>query len=50
MSRAALKAEKMEHHPVGNIVYNQVAVTPASHGVDGLNERDVALSRFVDSL
>ena len=43
-------AEKMDHRPEWSIAYNRVKVTLASRDVDGLNERDVALSRFVDSL
>ncbi|HJM59989.1 MAG TPA: 4a-hydroxytetrahydrobiopterin dehydratase [Alphaproteobacteria bacterium] len=50
MRYTALMAEKMDHRPEWSIAYNRVKVTLASRDVDGLNERDVALSRFVDSL
>ena len=50
MSRAALKAEQMNHHPEWFNVYNRVDVTLATHDVDGLSELDVRLARFMDSV
>jgi|SRR5690606_19284363 4a-hydroxytetrahydrobiopterin dehydratase len=48
MSRVALKAEKMDHHPEWFNVYNRVDVTLSTHEVDGLSERDLELARFID--
>ena len=50
MSRAALMAEKMDHHPEWFNVYNKVAVTLATHDVDGLSELDIKLAGFMNKL
>lgn len=48
MSRVALKAEKMDHHPEWFNVYNRVEVTLSTHDADGLTELDIKLARFMD--
>lgn len=48
MSRTALLAEKMDHHPEWFNVYNKVQVTLSSHDVNGLSQRDVKLASFMD--
>ncbi len=50
MSRIALMAEKMDHHPEWSNVYNRVSITLSTHDAGGLSERDVALARFIDAL
>ena len=50
MSRVALKAEQMNHHPEWFNVYNRVEVTLATHDVDGLSELDIRLAKFMDSV
>ncbi|MEJ2130773.1 MAG: 4a-hydroxytetrahydrobiopterin dehydratase [Gammaproteobacteria bacterium] len=48
MSRVALKAEQMNHHPEWFNVYARVDVRLSSHDADGLTERDAELARFID--
>lgn len=48
MSRVALTAEKMDHHPEWFNVYNKVQITLSSHDVNGLSSRDVKLATFID--
>uniref|UniRef100_A0A6M2DIS7 4a-hydroxytetrahydrobiopterin dehydratase n=1 Tax=Xenopsylla cheopis TaxID=163159 RepID=A0A6M2DIS7_XENCH len=49
MSRVAMQAEKMGHHPEWFNVYNKVQVTLSSHDVNGLSGRDVKLATFMDN-
>jgi 4a-hydroxytetrahydrobiopterin dehydratase len=48
MTRVALKAERMDHHPEWFNVYNRVDITLSTHDCGGLSERDVALAEYVD--
>ncbi len=48
MSRTALVAEKMDHHPEWFNVYNRVEVTLSTHDAGGLTALDIALARFMD--
>lgn len=50
MTRVALKAEKMDHHPEWFNVYNRVDVTLATHDVDGLSGKDVDLATFINKI
>jgi 4a-hydroxytetrahydrobiopterin dehydratase len=48
MSRVALAAEKMDHHPEWTNVYRTVEVTLSTHDAGGVTERDIALARAMD--
>jgi len=50
MSRAALHAEKLNHHPEWFNVYKTVEVTLSTHDAGGLTELDVKLASRMDRL
>jgi len=50
MTRAALKAEQMNHHPEWFNVYNRVEVTLATHDAGGVTNKDIELALFMDEL
>jgi 4a-hydroxytetrahydrobiopterin dehydratase len=50
MTRAALIAEKLDHHPEWMNVYNRAEVTLSTHSAGGLTELDIALARAMDGL
>ena len=50
MTRIALIAEKMDHHPEWFNVWATVDITLSTHDCSGLSLRDVALARFIDKI
>jgi 4a-hydroxytetrahydrobiopterin dehydratase len=50
MARAALVAEKLDHHPEWTNVWNRVEVTLSTHGAGGLSEVDLKLAEAMDKL
>ena len=50
MARAALIAEKLDHHPEWFNVYNKVEVTLATHDAGGVTERDLELAQEMNRL
>ncbi|NXG45988.1 PHS2 dehydratase, partial [Psilopogon haemacephalus] len=48
MTRVALQAERMNHHPEWFNVYSKVQITLTSHDCGGLSRRDVKLAQFID--
>ena len=50
MTRAALVAEKMDHHPEWFNVYKTVDVTLSTHDAGGLTDRDVKLAEAMDRI
>lgn len=50
MTRVAIRAEQLDHHPEWFNVYNRVDVTLATHDADGVTELDVTLAAFMDEV
>lgn len=50
MSRVALKADQMDHHPEWFNVYNKVDVLLSTHDADGVTTLDLDLARFMDAI
>ena len=50
MTRAALVAEKMDHHPEWINVWNRVDVTLSTHWRGGLTELDLKLAEAMDRI
>ena len=50
MTRAALQAEKLDHHPEWFNVYNRVEVVLSTHDAGGLTGLDIKLARAMDRL
>ena len=51
MTRVALEAEKMDHHPLWTNVYNQVDIWLSTHDAgDVVTEADRKLAKAIDSL
>ena len=49
MTRVALAAEKLDHHPEWFNVYSRVEVLLATHDADGVTELDVTLAKLMDA-
>jgi len=49
MSRVALAAEKMDHHPEWFNVYKTVEVTLSTHDAGGVTDKDIALAKAMDA-
>jgi 4a-hydroxytetrahydrobiopterin dehydratase len=49
MTRVALKAETMDHHPEWSNVYNRVEVLLTTHDAGGVTGLDLELARFIDA-
>lgn len=50
LTRVALVAERMDHHPEWRNVWNRLEITLSTHDAGGLTERDVALAEAIDRI
>lgn len=48
MTRVAMQAEKLDHHPDWSNVWNRVEVTLSTHSAGGLTDLDFMLAAFMD--
>lgn len=50
MTRVALHADRVDHHPEWFNVYNKVAIMLTTHDAGGVSERDLKMAQFIDRL
>ena len=50
VTRVALNAEPMDHHPDIDIRYNKVVLNLSTHSAGGLTEKDFALASEIDAV
>jgi 4a-hydroxytetrahydrobiopterin dehydratase len=49
VTRVALAAERMDHHPDMFVSYSRVTLTLSTHDAGGLTDRDFDLAKIVDA-
>ncbi len=49
MTRVALLAEKIDHHPEWTNVYNRIDVVLTTHDAGGVTEKDIAMARAMEA-
>lgn len=50
MTRVALFADKVDHHPEWFNVYATVRITLTTHDANGISARDAQMARFIETL
>ena len=48
MTRIALEAERMNHHPEWSNVYNNVIIKLSTHDAGGITDHDIKLAKIID--
>ncbi|MCR9071632.1 MAG: 4a-hydroxytetrahydrobiopterin dehydratase [Alphaproteobacteria bacterium] len=48
MTRVAIKAQSMDHHPEWSNVYNRVDVVLTTHDAGGVTDLDIELAKYMD--
>jgi 4a-hydroxytetrahydrobiopterin dehydratase len=49
MSRVAMQAEKLDHHPEWSNIYSKVDILLTTHDAGGVTELDVEMATFIDA-
>jgi 4a-hydroxytetrahydrobiopterin dehydratase len=50
ITRVALLAEKMDHHPEWTNVWNRVDILLTTHDAGGLSTRDIVMAEAIDAI
>ena len=50
MTKVAMEAEKLNHHPDWFNVYNKVTIDLVTHDVNGISNYDIKLARIINQL
>ena len=50
MTKVAMEAEKLNHHPDWFNVYNKVTIDLVTHDVNGISNYDIKLARIINRL
>jgi len=50
MTKCAMEAEKINHHPEWFNIYNRVDITLTTHNVDGLSKKDFLLAKKINNI
>lgn len=50
MTRVAMIAEKIDHHPEWFNVYNRVGVMLTTHSASGITELDIKMAKFMEKV
>jgi 4a-hydroxytetrahydrobiopterin dehydratase len=50
MTRVAIKADAMDHHPEWFNVYDRVEIVLTTHDAGGVTDKDATLARFIDQV
>jgi 4a-hydroxytetrahydrobiopterin dehydratase len=50
MTKVAIEAEKMNHHPEWFNVYNRVRIDLVTHDVSGISNYDIKLAKTIDRI